>query len=181
MNLLVDKEFENLFTAFQKIAFRWERLESYRVNSEVEYFEYYIHKGVCLADDCSNDWIKVVENANRQGKAIQRVRLLPEEIGDYLRFEIDCGYIYSAEQGEKIYFIPQNIANSLKNIPDYDFWLFDDKILVKMNYDNEGNFLGAEKIKNEHEIRKSLMAKNALIKNSILFEEWIVKNRDWIV
>lgn len=175
--MLDDKDFENLFITFQKSAFRWERLESYCVDSEAEDFKYYLDKNVCLANDCDDNWLKLAEEANTRGKIMQRVCLLPEKLGDYLRFEINCGYIYSAEQGEKIYFIPKKIAINLKNIPDYDFWLLDDKILVKMNYDNEGNFLGAENINNEQEIQKSLMAKNLLLKNSLLFEEWMAKNK----
>ena len=56
------------------------------------------------------------------------------------------------------------MINEYNNEINFDFWLFDDETVLKMNYDKEGRFLGIEKIKED--IKKYINLKNKLLKLS---------------
>jgi hypothetical protein len=46
--------------------------------------------------------------------------------------------------GEEIRYVTRDQA---RDLPDYDYWLFDSRLLIKMHFDEEENFLGGEVIK----------------------------------
>ena len=63
---------------------------------------------------------------------MERVRVVPEPLTPYLRYEVR-GNRGNAEGGEDIRYLLQARAYEL-DLPDHDFWVFDSEILVLMRF-----------------------------------------------
>jgi hypothetical protein len=89
-----------------------------------------------------SNWLTMIREATQEGRRFSRVRVVSTPLTDYSRFGIFCSE-YTNAAGEDIRYLTRDQAGEL---PDYDYWLFDSRKLVKMLLDDEENFLGAEVI-----------------------------------
>ena len=130
--------------SFRVSAFRLECRQHYDNPTEREWFARYLETGEVPVFTPDNDaWCKLVAEARAAGKAVQRVHLVQEPPSDYVRFELACQRA-SLDAGEDIRVIAfRNVeARPLGNHGHWgDFWLFDDAIVVRLEYDEAGRFL----------------------------------------
>lgn len=84
----------------------------------------------------------MIREATAEGRRFQRVRVVSMPLTDYSRFGVYCSQHTNAA-GEDIRYLPRDDAADL---PNYDYWLFDSRYLVRMHFDDEDNFLGGEVI-----------------------------------
>ena len=89
------------------------------------------------------NWLSMIRAATAEGRRFSRVRVVSMPLTDYSRFGVFCSQ-YTNAAGEEIRYLTRDQAYDL---PDYDYWLFDSRLLVKMHFDTEENFLGGEVIK----------------------------------
>jgi uncharacterized protein DUF6879 len=82
----------------------------------------------------------MISEAAQEGRRFSRVRVVSTPLTDYSRFGIFCSE-YTNAAGEDIRYLARDQAGEL---PDYDYWLFDSRNLVKMLFDDDENFVGAE-------------------------------------
>lgn len=80
------------------------------------------------------------KNSNQpaRGVQIQRVRIVPLPLPEYIRYEIDY-WRNSAKNGEEIFFLKEDGFAGIKstlNFEPEDFWLFDDEVLIIFYYEN---------------------------------------------
>lgn len=135
--MLTGQEFGQMFSDFEHSAYRLEILPAYRVPSETERLRQFAEG---LPPEPSS-WVATVRAATRAGKAMRRVRLVPE-LTEYLRFEFTWGYPFNSEAGEQISVIePADVADI--QLPG-DYWLLDDRTVVLMHYDTDGTITGRE-------------------------------------
>ena len=140
-------EFSHLFSSFSTSAFRLETLPEYRVEGEAEELALFL-QGKPLPPDGNEGWCRIVAAATQAGKRMQRVHVIPRRLTPYLRFEIEWGYLYSAEAGEEILLLPHDSPDQVFGTwPLHDFWVFDDRIYVRMHYDEAGGFLFASLVR----------------------------------
>jgi hypothetical protein len=135
------EEFGALFTTFQRSAFRLETLPVYSVteDDEAEAFRRFCAGQPQPPQD--RDWPRLVSSAVAAGKRMERVRLVSQPLSDYLRFELSWGYPDNIAAGEDIRILPV-VGDLPAGIMDHDYWLFDDTIVVRMEDDDEGRFIG---------------------------------------
>lgn len=86
------------------------------------------------------NWLAMVREATKEGRRFSRVRVVTTPLTDYSRFGIYCSE-YTNAAGEDIRYLARHEAAEL---PDYDYWLFDSRKLVRMLFDDDENFLGGE-------------------------------------
>jgi hypothetical protein len=84
----------------------------------------------------------MIREATAEGRRFSRVRVVSVPLTDYSSFGVFCSKRTNAA-GEDIRYLTRDQAADL---PDYDYWLFDSRLLVKMHFDDEENFLGGEVI-----------------------------------
>jgi hypothetical protein len=84
----------------------------------------------------------MIRTATAEGRRFTRVRVVSVPLTDYSRFGVHCSQ-YTIEAGEDIRYLRRDQA---RHLPDYDYWLFDSRKLIKMHFDGEENFLGGEVI-----------------------------------
>jgi uncharacterized protein DUF6879 len=86
------------------------------------------------------NWLTMIREATAEGCRLMRVRVVTVPLTDYSRFGVYCsGHTNAA--GEDIRYLRRDEAVGL---PDYDYWLFDSRKLVRMHFDDAENFLGGE-------------------------------------
>ncbi len=95
-----------------------------------------------MSDD--KEWMKwsaAVASAKTKGVKVQRVRVVPEPLSDYIQQQIKIWQKYPAKNREELFFIDSEdyakiIAESRFSLKD--FWLFDDEKLLILNYNTAG-------------------------------------------
>lgn len=85
-------------------------------------------------------WLTMIREATAAGRRFRRVRVVSVPMSDYSRFGVFCSH-YTNEAGEDIRYLSRQDAAGL---PDYDYWLFDSRKLVRMHFDQDETFLGGE-------------------------------------
>jgi len=163
--------------SFEREAFRLEVLPAYNVPEERDNLARYL-AGDPLRPDPRRPWIDFIESSVRSGKRIDRVHILPGRLTPYLRFEIEWGYLYSAQAGEEIFLLPQSDATpELLDRATLDFWLFDDTIGFMMEYDEMGRFLGSAPVTSSARISELTALKLELLKYATPLREWLARER----
>jgi hypothetical protein len=87
-------------------------------------------------------WLAMLRRDRDAGKTMARVHVIGEPLTDYLRYELAC-YESSVEAGEDIRILPADVAAG-QDLPDFDYWLFDDLRAAVQYYGDRGAWLRAE-------------------------------------
>ena len=86
------------------------------------------------------NWLTMIRSATAQGRQFRRVRVVSRLLTDYSRFGYFCAG-HTNEAGEDIRYLDRADAHG---VPDYDYWLFDSRTLVRMHFAEDETFLGGE-------------------------------------
>jgi hypothetical protein len=87
-------------------------------------------------------WLSMIRAAAAEGRRFSRVRVVSMPMTDYSRFGVFCSR-YTNEAGDEIRYLTREQAVGL---PDYDYWLFDSRLLVRLHFGAGEHFLGGEVI-----------------------------------
>ena len=151
------------FNSFQESAFRLEILQRYNVDEEREAYEFFM-KNKKVPDWLWEDWRDIVRQAKSRWAVMQRIRLIQFPISSYVLFEMET-YKRNMEAWEEIFYIPfERCSVEVKS----DFWIFDDSIVLKMNYDKDGRFINFEEM---NDCASYLQIKKFLLENKRNIEE----------
>ncbi|WP_185992856.1 DUF6879 family protein [Streptomyces sp. 130] len=133
--------FDELFTTFEHTARRLETRAYYDIENERESFAQFLNgEEVDLA--WFSPWLDTMREQTAAGKTVARVRVVPSDLTDYLRYELHLAESNTAA-GEDIRYLDRETANRFV-LPDRDFWLFDSHTLAVLHFTDEGHLLGAE-------------------------------------
>lgn len=137
----------NIFEDFKHTAYRVETLPVYSVQDEIEDYNRFL-LGQPLNPNNNDEWLKTIHKATQAGKIFERIRIISNELTDYEKYEFLC-YHNNSIAGEKIYVLSADdynklVADEMKG----DFWIFDNELLVKLNYNSNGEFLNIQQIDN---------------------------------
>jgi hypothetical protein len=127
----LDRQFPGLFGS---AVFRLETLDHYQSESFRR-----AQAGEPPDPTARASWDALVAEARRAGKTMSRVHVVSEPLTDYVRWELSF-YQASVAAGEDVRILPRARALGL-DLPDFDFWLFDDRAAAVMIYDGAGAWL----------------------------------------
>lgn len=147
MSRLVGAEFGALFRTFEHTAFRLETRDNYVSLNEAAALEQFV-TGQPVDLGWFQNWLTMIREATATGRRFARVRVVTLPLTDYSRFGVYCSQ-YTNEAGEDIRYLARDDAAGL---PDYDYWLFDSRLLVRMHFDETEVFLGGEVIDDPAEV-----------------------------
>jgi hypothetical protein len=136
---LIGAEFNALFRTFEHTAFRLETRDQYVSPSETAALEQFI-AGQPVDLGWFQGWLGMIQEATAEGRRFARVRVVTRPLTDYSRFGVFCSQ-YTNAAGEDIRYLARSDAAGL---PDYDYWLFDSRLLVRMHFDESEGFLGGQ-------------------------------------
>lgn len=132
-----------MFDGFQREAFRLETLDDYSGSSSAENLRAFF-AGESKPADYNAGWLDQLRRNADAGRRTYRVHIVARPLSDYLRYELEWGYLTNITAGEEFFILDTtDQRNPLGGVPD--FWLFDEATAVTMSYDKAGAFLGASR------------------------------------
>ncbi|GAA0955079.1 DUF6879 family protein [Nonomuraea longicatena] len=141
--MITPEEFGRLFETFEREAFRLETLDFYDSGGTQIGLPAFLAGEEEPEQFKNSPWTVTVSNAVQAGKRMYRAHVVTTPLTDYLRFEFAWGYHRNAKAGEEFYILDLAQRN-VPGLPSHDFWLFDEQKVVRMDYDDQGAYLGAE-------------------------------------
>jgi len=134
-----------LFERFERSAFRLEARDQYAVEDEQQYLAAFLNGQQSPPRTPRYDsWLAMVARATASGRTVERVRIAARPLADYTRFEF-AAYPENIAAGEKVRVVERGSLQGADIAwADKDFWIFDDKTVALLRYDEEGRFLRAE-------------------------------------
>jgi hypothetical protein len=129
-------EWWQLFDSFSHTAFRWEAHQSYE--DEPEPLRCFLAGEPKPPMPSKERWCARVRAACAAGKTMSRVHAVREPLTDYLMYELTWSYPPNVAAGEDIRITPATELDAR------DFWLFDSRALLWLNYDASGRMVSAE-------------------------------------
>lgn len=142
MNL---EEMDRILEGCRRSAFRLETLPQYLVESEAASFEAWrAGKPEPARTPENSAWLAELQEIVARGIRWYRVRILDYPLADYSRFELGS-YRESQAVGQETLVADRAEHLELADMHE-DYWLFDDEIVARMVYDEEGHFIRPERI-----------------------------------
>lgn len=159
-DLIPFDEITHLFTDFEHTAWRLETQRGYatdRVSPNWARFQ----RGDTFDYDPASPWHASVREQSEAGKRYGRVRLVDDPPTEGQRFLLATG-LGNAAAGEDIRNLYRADAVRI-GLPDYDFWLFDSRTLVKFVIDDEGVTLGVQVLEDAESVVRACQARDAAL------------------
>lgn len=144
-DLITGEAFGQLFRTFLRSARRLETRDRYRDPEEDQALARFMAGSpespgyLASRDYWLNGTIRAAVDA---GRRFARVRVVPEPPTPHLRFGLyHCRF--NVDAGEDIRYLARDRA-SARDLPDHDFWLFDDERLALLWFTTDDRLLGAQ-------------------------------------
>lgn len=139
---LTGEDWASLWDSFEREAFRLETLPVYKVAGEEQALARFLATGKQHLDADDEEWLSTIRLHRTAGRTVGRVHVVTRPLTDYLRFEF-AFYAHSVRAGEDIRIL------DVTDKPDpglsrHDFWMFDESKVVRMDYADDGTYLGDE-------------------------------------
>ncbi|MFE4778221.1 DUF6879 family protein [Streptomyces sp. NPDC056713] len=157
-SLIPFEEIAYLFAEFERTAFRLETRRGYATDRAGARFTAFL-RGVDPVPEPDHPWNVNVRDKAGQGARFSRVRIVDEPPTDGQRFLMATA-AGNVDAGEDIRVVPRAEAVRL-DLPDYDFWLFDSRTLVRMHIDDTDTTVGVELVDDATEVLAACRARDA--------------------
>lgn len=178
---MTETELIGLFNAARRSIFRLQTLPSYAVDEEREAFDQFL-AGMPLPKNPEADpWLQSIQAKVEAGVRVTNLHVIPDQLTPYLRFAIDWSYVYRHRAGEQILFISAEDARRCSPPVSQDFWLFDDRDVVVMRYDAEGNYLGADGVDVAEKIDRYLAICEAAQQHAFELQSVLARRRRGLI
>ncbi|TQK44741.1 hypothetical protein FBY35_6265 [Streptomyces sp. SLBN-118] len=132
-------EVTHMFRDFKHTAWRLETRRGYATDRKSAKWQDWL-AGEDIASEPFDDWRTNVAAQTAQGKRFERVRIVDTPPTDGQRFLLASG-LGNVAAGEDIRNLTRADAERLR-LPDFDFWLFDSRTLVRFVFDEQDTTLG---------------------------------------
>ncbi|MBT2402854.1 MULTISPECIES: DUF6879 family protein [unclassified Streptomyces] len=157
------------FRDFQSEAWRLETLPVYTVPQEEDDIRAFIEGQRIDPHAYSNEYTDDLKRVRREGKTKGRVHVLSRPLSTYLQYEF-MYYRPHAWAGEDIRIL--DVTDRENPLPDVqDFWMFDRREVVLMNYGADGTQISRELY--EGDVAPFLEYQRIALSESVPFEEYV--------
>jgi hypothetical protein len=117
------------------------------------------------------NWLNMVREATAGGRLFSRVRVVTFPLTDYIRFTMWVAG-YTRKAGDDIRYLTRDQA-AVARLPAHDFWLFDSRKLVMMNFDEDARFVGADVIEDPSAIVEHNSGRDAARHHALTPDEFV--------
>jgi hypothetical protein len=167
--LVSGEAFLKLFRDVEHTAYRLEVRASYGIPEEDEpYRRFLTEEDPGL--EWFEPWLNLMREETAKGKRVERVRVIDTPPSDYLRFEL-WGTPYNLAAGEDIRYLARDQAVAL-DLPTYDYWLFDSRILGRLQFGEHDRFLGVLLSDDPADVLRHVQWQGAAWHHAITFETY---------
>jgi hypothetical protein len=103
------------------------------------------------------------------GKTIGRVRTVRQPLTEYQRYQLDWGIPGNIEAGEDIRIL--DLTNLELDLPSQDFWMFDETIVVHLNFRQDGTLINHDRLENP-DLNQYLRWRDTALAHAVPLSEW---------
>lgn len=163
-------EWAALFAGYQQSAYRLECKQTYSNPNEDAHLARFL-----AGDRTELDLSRRFSTARPQiaaGRTKTTVRVVVEPPTDYTRMELTL-YPQMVAVGEEIRIISVPEGHWPAGLPTHDYWLFDDRDVWRLHYDDEYRALGAELLEGQGVLARHLQWRDAALAQSVLFDDYL--------
>lgn len=128
---------------FERSAFRFEAQPTYTMPREQDGIALW-RTGVPQPADHNQAWRDRVRWHVSQGRSISRVRILWPPLTEYQRYSFEWGIPGNVAAGEDVRVLDLNDHPDLEPLPKLDWWMFDDQVVVRLDFNDDGTLAGHE-------------------------------------
>nr|WP_207894883.1 DUF6879 family protein [Tamaricihabitans halophyticus] len=108
------------------------------------------------------------------GKSIGRVRTVRYPLTEYQRYQCDWSIPGNIAAGEDIRIL--DLTNIELDLPAHDFWLFDDQLIVDLNFNPDGTLLNVDQRENP-DLLMYRKWRDAALAHAVPYSEWNARTR----
>lgn len=168
-----------LVSGLEKYMFR---LETYPFYADDDDIRARWQAGQDITDEIvSCQWSKSLLARSKAGVTCSRVHLIPDELTEYLRFEIFGYYPISSKLGEQIFILPRSDFSNSECCKfassGQDFLLMDDKLFLHKYTVKDMTFEYTEMLPSDADLADAKREMQLLLNMSIPLSDYIAKNR----
>jgi hypothetical protein len=167
----------HLFREFRHTAFRLETRRGYASDRNSTKWQRW-QAGEDIATEPANAWRENVAVQTAAGKRFERVRLVDEPATDGQRFLL-VSAPGNVAAGEDIRNLTRAEAERLR-LPDYDFWLFDSKVVARFAFDEDDTTLGVYVTEDPAEVLAACQARDAAWHHAVPTTEFAERVRSTV-
>lgn len=144
--MILDAErFAQTFTDCQRSAWRYECQPTYTIPREQENIARW-RAGQSKPEGHNSAWHERVRGYLADGKTVGRVRVVRRPFTEYQRYQFDWGIPGNIKAGEDIRIL--DLTGLEVDLPAHDFWLFDDSVVVDLNFNPDGTLINRDQREN---------------------------------
>ena len=156
-----------LFRDFEVSAFRLEVQQTYRIPAEQERLANFLAGQAKPVRDTS--WHQNVAAKVASGKDMRRAKIVRRPLTDYTRFLIAWGIPDNVRAGERYRIV--DLTDRQLDLPEHDFWFFDDKSVVVLDFAPDGTLRNRE-LFDKPDLGQYRYWRDLAWSNGISFDEW---------
>ncbi|WP_406691384.1 hypothetical protein REH65_04380 [Saccharopolyspora sp. ID03-671] len=162
------EELGRLFDECQRSAWRFECQQTYTIPREQDGIRRW-RAGEPQPEDHNVRWHGTVGEIVDSGRSIGRARVVRRPLSEYLRYQLDWGIPGNIEAGEDIRIL--DVTELDLDLPDQDFWIFDDSIVVHLNFESDGTLINLERIE-DPDLTQYLELQERALAHAVPLSEW---------
>jgi hypothetical protein len=153
------EEASYLFTEFKHTAWRLETRTGYASDRQSAKWQPFMDGAdISGFDPEDQPWHASIRKQTDEGKRFERVRLVDDPPTDGQRFLLTSG-LGNVAAGEDIRNMWRADAQRL-GLPDYDFWLFDSRLVMKFHFSDQNETLGVQLIEEPAEVLRACQVRD---------------------
>jgi hypothetical protein len=124
-------------------AFRYEARQVYSMPKEQPSITRFL-AGLEKPEDHNAVWHERVRRYVASGRSIQRAKVVRHPLTDYLRYQFAWSVPGNVAAGEDYRIV--DVTNRTVDLPEQDFWMFDESLVFVLSYDSTGAHIGREMV-----------------------------------
>jgi hypothetical protein len=167
----------HLFKEFRHTAWRLETRRGYASDRKSPKWARFL-AGEDITRDPASAWHENVRSQTAVGKRFGRVRIVDEPPTQGQEFLLATAPANTAA-GEDIRNLTRAEAERLR-LPDFDFWLFDSKVVARFAFDDEDTTLGVYVTEDPAEVLAACQARDAAWHHAVRTEEFARRVRSTV-
>lgn len=165
---LSDVEFRAAFHNFARSTFRLEALQVYTVETEQPKLARFL-AGEDKPVEPESEWRKMIRTGIEEGRTWRKVKLIRRPLTDYQRYSLAWGIPPNAQAGLEHRIL--DITERDFDLPEIDFWLFDDSKVIVIHYHDDGSPDWVELVESP-DIEQYRRWRDIALKESVPFGEY---------
>lgn len=165
---LSSEELSGLFHRFERSAFRMEVHPTYTMRAEADTLRRFLDGGDKPAD-FNTSWVSTVRDNVAAGRTMQRLKVVRRPFSEYTRYLFAWAIPDNVAAGEDYRIL--EARERRPEIPDQDFWIFDDSAVALLNFHPDGTLKDRELV-DPPESGKYLELRDRALREAVAFSEY---------